>query len=82
MDSQYQARRRNAKSRNRPKHALVGVSSGANLLFKSVASGFEGLARKPFEGAEREGAAGFFKGVGKGIVGYEPRGFEIFSLTS
>lgn len=25
---------------------------------------------KPIEGAESEGAFGFFKGVGKGIVGY------------
>ena len=69
MDKQYQSRRRTARNRNRPKHALVGVSSGANSLFSSVASGFEGLARKPFEGAEREGASGFFKGMGKGIVG-------------
>ena len=26
---------------------------------------------KPIEGAESEGAFGFFKGVGKGLVGYE-----------
>jgi vacuolar protein sorting-associated protein 13A/C len=26
---------------------------------------------KPIEGAESEGALGFFKGVGKGLVGYE-----------
>jgi hypothetical protein len=25
---------------------------------------------KPIEGAETEGALGFFKGVGKGLVGY------------
>jgi vacuolar protein sorting-associated protein 13A/C len=25
---------------------------------------------KPLEGAESEGAVGFFKGMGKGIVGY------------
>lgn len=25
---------------------------------------------KPIEGAEMEGAKGFFKGVGKGLVGY------------
>jgi len=69
MDSQYQARKRSARGRNRPKHALVGVSSGANSFFSSVASGFEGLARKPYEGAEKDGASGFFKGMGKGIVG-------------
>lgn len=25
---------------------------------------------KPLEGAESEGAKGFFKGVGKGLIGY------------
>jgi vacuolar protein sorting-associated protein 13A/C len=25
---------------------------------------------KPLEGAEQEGAVGFFKGIGKGFVGY------------
>lgn len=28
---------------------------------------------KPIEGAESGGALGFFKGVGKGIVGYGPQ---------
>jgi vacuolar protein sorting-associated protein 13A/C len=28
---------------------------------------------KPIEGAESEGALGFFKGVGKGLVGYVNR---------
>lgn len=28
------------------------------------------LQMKPIEGAESEGAFGFFKGVGKGLVGY------------
>ena len=27
---------------------------------------------KPLEGAESEGAKGFFKGVGKGLIGYVP----------
>jgi vacuolar protein sorting-associated protein 13A/C len=27
------------------------------------------VASKPMEGAERDGAAGFAKGVGKGVVG-------------
>lgn len=32
---------------------------------------------KPIEGAESEGAFGFFKGVGKGLVGY-----VVFQLNS
>jgi len=69
LDKQFQDRRRITRSRNRPKHALYGVTTGANSLFTSVASGVGGLARKPLEGAEQEGALGFFKGVGKGVLG-------------
>lgn len=69
MDKQFQDRRRITRSRNRPKHAIFGVTAGANSLFTSVASGVGGLARKPLEGAEQEGALGFFKGIGKGVVG-------------
>ena len=69
MDKQFQDRRRITRARNRPKHAIFGVTAGANSLFTSVASGVGGLARKPLEGAEQEGAIGFFKGIGKGVVG-------------
>lgn len=70
LDKQFQDRRRITRSRNRPKHALYGVTTGANSFITSVASGVGGLARKPLEGAEQEGAMGFFKGVGKGVLGF------------
>lgn len=69
MDKEFQSRRRMSRFRNKPKHALYGITAGANSFFTSVASGFEGLALRPLEGAEQGGAGGFFKGVGKGIVG-------------
>jgi vacuolar protein sorting-associated protein 13A/C len=69
LDKQFQDRRRITRARNRPKHALYGVAAGTNSLLTSVASGIGGLARKPLEGAEQEGALGFFKGVGKGVLG-------------
>ncbi|CVK92053.1 related to vacuolar protein sorting-associated protein VPS13 [Fusarium mangiferae] len=69
LDKQFQDRRRMTRARNRPKHALYGVTAGANSFITSVASGVGGLARKPLEGAEQEGALGFFKGVGKGMIG-------------
>ncbi|KJK94605.1 Vacuolar protein sorting-associated protein [Metarhizium anisopliae BRIP 53284] len=69
LDKQFQDRRRITKARNRPKHALTGVTAGANSLLTSLASGVGGLARKPLEGAEQEGAFGFIKGVGKGVLG-------------
>lgn len=69
MDKEFQASRRMARSRNRPKHALYGVTSGGNAFAASMASGIGGLARHPLEGAEKEGALGFVKGVGKGMLG-------------
>ncbi|PNY25073.1 Vacuolar protein sorting-associated protein 13 [Tolypocladium capitatum] len=69
LDKQFQDRRRITRARNRPKHALYGVTAGANSLITSVASGVGGAFRKPLEGAEQEGALGFLKGVGKGVLG-------------
>ena len=69
LDKEYQDQRRMSKSRNRPKHALYGVTSGGNAFASSMASGIGGLARHPLEGAEKEGFQGFAKGVGKGFLG-------------
>ena len=69
MDKEFQDQRRNARARNRPKHALYGITSGGNAFASSLASGIGGLARQPMQGAEKEGAAGFVKGVGKGLLG-------------
>ena len=69
LDKEYQDQRRMSKNRNRPKHALYGITSGGNAFATSMASGIGGLARHPFEGAEKEGLQGFVKGVGKGFLG-------------
>ncbi|EIW72804.1 hypothetical protein TREMEDRAFT_25659 [Tremella mesenterica DSM 1558] len=69
LDAEYQSKRRMNKKRNKPKHALYGVAAGASAFADSVTSAFEGVASKPMEGAEKDGAAGFAKGVGKGVVG-------------
>ncbi|KAF2400738.1 vacuolar protein sorting-associated protein 13 [Trichodelitschia bisporula] len=69
MDKEFQDRRRISRSRNRPKHALYGITSGGNAFAESLASGIGGMARHPLQGAEREGVAGFVKGVGKGVLG-------------
>ncbi|KAI9852282.1 MAG: hypothetical protein M1838_001170 [Thelocarpon superellum] len=83
LDKQFQDRRRTTRARNRPKHALYGVTAGANSFVTSVASGVGGLARKPLEGAEREGVAGFLKGVGKGVVGLATKpAIGVFDLAS
>ncbi|KAI0639418.1 vacuolar protein sorting-associated protein 13 [Trametes polyzona] len=69
FDSEYQLRRRMNQRRNRPRHAIYGVTAGAEAFASSVVSGVEGVVLKPIEGAESEGAKGFFKGVGKGLIG-------------
>ncbi|KAH9486936.1 Vacuolar protein sorting-associated protein 13 [Psilocybe cubensis] len=69
FDSEYQARRRMTQRRNKPRHAIYGVAAGGEAFASSVTSAMEGVFMKPLEGAESEGALGFFKGVGKGLVG-------------
>lgn len=69
MDKEFQDQRRMSRSRNRPKHALYGITSGGNAFANSLASGIGGLARHPIQGAEKEGIGGFAKGVGKGLLG-------------
>ncbi|GFF41445.1 vacuolar protein sorting-associated protein 13 [Aspergillus udagawae] len=69
LDKEFQDQRRMSKSRNRPKHALYGITAGGNAFATSLASGIGGLARHPLQGAEKEGLQGFIKGVGKGVLG-------------
>ncbi|KAB2579544.1 putative vacuolar protein sorting-associated protein vps13 protein [Lasiodiplodia theobromae] len=69
MDQEFQNSRRMKRSRNRPKHALYGITSGGNAFAESLASGIGGLARHPLQGAEKEGTLGFVKGIGKGLLG-------------
>ncbi|PVI04174.1 vacuolar protein sorting-associated protein 13 [Periconia macrospinosa] len=69
LDKEFQDHRRMTRSRNRPKHALYGITAGGNAFASSLASGLGGLARHPLQGAEKEGALGFVKGVGKGLLG-------------
>ncbi|KAG9314367.1 hypothetical protein JVU11DRAFT_5161 [Chiua virens] len=69
FDAEYQAQRRLSQRRNRPRHAIYGVTAGGEALATSVVSAVEGIVTKPIQGAETEGAIGFFKGIGKGLVG-------------
>ncbi|KKK20473.1 hypothetical protein ARAM_004467 [Aspergillus rambellii] len=69
LDKEFQDQRRMSKNRNRPKHALYGITAGGKAFGNSIASGIGGLARHPLQGAEKEGIQGFLKGVGKGVLG-------------
>jgi vacuolar protein sorting-associated protein 13A/C len=84
MDKEFQAKRRMTRTtRNRPKHALYGITSGGSAFANSLASGIGGLARHPIEGAEKEGFGGFAKGVGKGVLGMVTKpAIGVFDLAS
>ncbi|KAI8075646.1 hypothetical protein BDF21DRAFT_495147 [Thamnidium elegans] len=69
MDKKFQDRRRMNMTRNKPTHAIYGVTQGVGYFGTSVASGFAGLVKRPIEGAENGGVTGFVGGVGKGLVG-------------
>lgn len=85
LDKEFQDQRRMSKARNRPKHALYGVTAGGSAFATSMASGIGGLARHPLEGAEKEGFQGFMKGVGKGFLGLATKpaigAFDLASST-
>ncbi|RCH95152.1 hypothetical protein CU098_002571, partial [Rhizopus stolonifer] len=69
MDKKFQDRRRMNMTRNKPTHAIYGVTQGVGYFGTSVASGVAGLVKRPIEGAESGGVVGFVGGVGKGLVG-------------
>lgn len=69
MDRDFQKKRRENRQKGRPNHAFGGFASGTNSLIGGLSSGFSGLAMEPIRGANEEGASGFFKGLGRGIVG-------------
>lgn len=39
------------------------------ICLQGFYEGVSGVVKNPFEGAKKEGAKGFFKGVGKGLAG-------------
>ena len=57
----------------RPVDRVTGLKSGITTAGKEfgygLSDGITGLFTKPYEGARKEGAAGFVKGVGKGLAG-------------
>ncbi|XP_028730709.1 vacuolar protein sorting-associated protein 13A isoform X2 [Peromyscus leucopus] len=68
MDEDYQQKRREAMNKQ-PAGLREGITRGGKGLVSGFVSGITGIVTKPIRGAQKEGAAGFFKGVGKGLVG-------------
>uniref|UniRef100_A0A8C8SXH0 Vacuolar protein sorting 13 homolog A n=1 Tax=Pelusios castaneus TaxID=367368 RepID=A0A8C8SXH0_9SAUR len=68
MDEDFQQKRREAMNKQ-PTGLREGITRGGKGLVSGFVSGITGIVTKPIRGAQKEGAAGFFKGVGKGLVG-------------
>ncbi|CAM9995757.1 unnamed protein product, partial [Discosporangium mesarthrocarpum] len=51
------------------RHVGHGAAQGVSYFFSTVTRGVKGVVTKPMQGAKEEGALGFIKGVGKGVVG-------------
>ena len=72
LDDDYQKKRREALNK-RPANVREGFARGGKGLVMGVFDGVTGIVRKPIEGAQTEGVGGFFKGLGKGLVGVVTR---------
>ncbi|KAL0979681.1 hypothetical protein UPYG_G00188180 [Umbra pygmaea] len=68
MDEEYQQKRREAMNKQ-PSGLREGLTRGGKGLVSGFVSGITGIVTKPIKGAQKEGVVGFFKGVGKGLVG-------------
>lgn len=58
-----------ASSKQKPKHALDGVSRGLATFGKGIVGGVTGLVTRPVEGVMKDGAKGLVTGLAQGMVG-------------
>ncbi|SJM88351.1 probable Vacuolar protein sorting-associated protein 13 [Zygosaccharomyces bailii] len=81
QDLEFQERRRMQQRMNANKGNLL--SSTAQTFANTIGSGFTGMAFDPMTGAQKEGASGFFKGLGRGLIGLPTKtAIGILDLTS
>ncbi|KIW92476.1 uncharacterized protein Z519_06323 [Cladophialophora bantiana CBS 173.52] len=67
----------------RPQQQVNDFKSGAMAAGKEFGFGWydgvTGLVTQPWKGAQKEGASGFVKGIGKGVAGFATKPFAGFS---
>jgi len=68
MDKEHQKRRERDMNQNQP-NLVTGVLMGGFKVIEGVARGVSGLVVDPVVEAKKGGVGGFFKGVGKGLLG-------------
>ncbi|KAL0043199.1 hypothetical protein WJX82_002022 [Trebouxia sp. C0006] len=69
LDDRFAVQRAQQKQERSIEGAGDGMVEGGAALGMGIYRGFTGLVTKPVEGAKSKGVGGFFKGVGKGVVG-------------
>ncbi|CCD24807.1 membrane morphogenesis protein VPS13 NDAI_0D04940 [Naumovozyma dairenensis CBS 421] len=67
QDSSFQEARRLQQRINSNSRSVFATS--AQSFATTLGSGFSGVALDPYKAAQKEGASGFFKGLGKGLIG-------------
>lgn len=81
QDKQFQETRRLQQRIAQTADNSIGLSAAS--FINTLGSGITGLALDPIRGSQEEGAAGFFKGIGKGIVGLPTKTMiGVFDLTN
>ena len=81
QDSEFQESRRLQQRINTTSRNVLATS--AQSFANTIGSSISGLALDPLKGAQKEGTAGFMKGLGKGIFGLPTKtAIGILDLTS
>ncbi|EDO14961.1 hypothetical protein Kpol_388p4 [Vanderwaltozyma polyspora DSM 70294] len=81
QDSEFQESRRLQQRINNNSRNVLATS--AQSFANTIGSGISGMALDPYKGAQKEGAAGFIKGLGKGIFGLPTKtAIGILDLTN
>eukprot|EP01130_Rhizamoeba_saxonica_P003541 TRINITY_DN1487_c0_g1_i3.p1 TRINITY_DN1487_c0_g1~~TRINITY_DN1487_c0_g1_i3.p1 ORF type:complete len:285 (-),score=50.99 TRINITY_DN1487_c0_g1_i3:289-1095(-) len=68
-DSQGRQSKVEMWTKKRPNHAADGLAKGFVSFGSKTIRGITGVVSEPVKGAQNDGAAGFFKGVGMGLTG-------------
>ncbi|XP_036331860.1 vacuolar protein sorting-associated protein 13 [Rhagoletis pomonella] len=69
FDEEYQKKRR-LHMNKKPQTFSEGIARSGKSLVMGFVDGVSGVVTKPVAGAREEGVEGFFKGVGKGMIGF------------
>ncbi|XP_067630378.1 intermembrane lipid transfer protein Vps13 [Eurosta solidaginis] len=69
FDEEYQKKRRQHMNK-KPQTFSEGIARSGKSLVMGFVDGVSGVVTKPMAGAREEGVEGFFKGMGKGVIGF------------